>query len=118
MSAHTKGPWSIYRPISKNAEARLGVDGSNGHAIVFFAYGDDNTDSGIHGATPEEAEANARLIAAAPDLLEALKGLYADQVDYLTINKLGGKDNHWMKAARAAISKAEGTLPADLKVRA
>ena len=33
-------------------------------------------------------------------LREALKGLYDDQVDYLTINKLGGMDNHWMVRAR------------------
>ena len=49
---------------------------------------------------PLEAKANARLIAAAPDLLEALKVL------------LDNKDNNeWLTgetAARAAIKKAEG----------
>jgi hypothetical protein len=34
----------------------------------------------------------------------ALKGLYEDQVDYLTLNKLGGIDNHWMRAARIALA--------------
>ena len=52
--------------------------------------------------------ADMDLIAAAPDLLNALSGLYADHVDYLTLNKLGGMDNHWMKAARAALEKARG----------
>lgn len=54
-----------------------------------------------------ECEANARLIAAAPDLLEALTGLLADIQDYQRINQLGGEDNHWQVRARAAIAKAE-----------
>lgn len=33
----------------------------------------------------------------------ALRGLYWDQVDYLTLNKLGGMQNHWMRAAREAL---------------
>lgn len=34
----------------------------------------------------------------------ALKGLHDDNMDYLTINKLGGAHNHWMKIARDALS--------------
>ena len=50
-------------------------------------------------------EANARLIAAAPDLLEALQGM----IDYF----IGGSiddysDTETMQAARAAIAKATG----------
>lgn len=33
----------------------------------------------------------------------ALRGLYWDNVDYLTLNKLGGMQNHWMRAAREAL---------------
>lgn len=33
----------------------------------------------------------------------ALRGLYLDNVDYLTLNKLGGMNNHWMRAAREAL---------------
>lgn len=41
---------------------------------------------------------------ARPEKLEtALRGLYWDNVDYLTLNHLGGMDNHWMKAAREAL---------------
>jgi len=51
--------------------------------------------------TPEETEANARLIAAAPDLLWMLKRLTAEgeygQLPLLTLQQ-----------ARAAIAKAEG----------
>lgn len=34
----------------------------------------------------------------------ALQGLHDDNIDYLTRNNLGGYDNHWMKAARAALT--------------
>lgn len=34
----------------------------------------------------------------------ALKGLHDDNADYLRLNNLGGYDNHWMVAARAALS--------------
>jgi len=55
--------------------------------------------------------ANARLRAAAPELLEALKGLLADIEDYQRINHLGGEQNHWQVKARAAIARAEATQP-------
>jgi hypothetical protein len=59
--------------------------------------------------TPEpgdEAEANARLIAAAPDLLAALKALSAglhDEIDMKAHIKAAE-----VRAARAAIAKAVG----------
>jgi len=37
-------------------------------------------------------------------LREALQGLHDDCADYQRINNLGGYDNHWMKAARAALA--------------
>lgn len=37
------------------------------------------------------------------DMQTALRGLYWDNVDYLTLNKLGGMQNHWMRAARMAL---------------
>jgi hypothetical protein len=49
---------------------------------------------------------NAHLIAAAPDLFEALKNLLADIVNYQTINNLGGENNACQVAARAALAKA------------
>lgn len=51
---------------------------------------------------------DARLIAAAPDLLAALKLLHDNLAEYQQLNHLGGYDNHDMQMARAAISKAEG----------
>lgn len=53
--------------------------------------------------------ANARLIAAAPDLLGCLKAMVAETVEYATINKLGDPEKqHNIKWARSIIAKAEG----------
>lgn len=56
-------------------------------------------------------EANARLIAAAPELFEALQELLSDCEEYARVNKLHGPDggpatNHAMRQARAALTKA------------
>ena len=51
---------------------------------------------------------DARLIAAAPDLLEALKMLHDDIAEYAKINNLGGFDNQVVRLARTAIAKAIG----------
>ena len=54
----------------------------------------------VRGGSPEAADANARLIAAAPDLLAALKSL-ADIGERVTADKI--------QVARAAIAKATAT---------
>ena len=64
MSAHTPGPWSV----SNGNLIRVNANGFHGACVC-----------GVHkigkfnGATEDVALANARLIAAAPDLLDALK---------------------------------------------
>lgn len=51
-----------------------------------------------------EAQSAARIAK-----LEAIvKGLYDDNMDYLTRNNLGGENNHWMKAARKALTNHKG----------
>jgi hypothetical protein len=88
QTAHTPGPWL---PV----ELKLG---SRSFWIAIHS-----------GGRLPETEANARLIAAAPDLLEALKAIMSD--------RFNGPDSEpiWRRA-EAAIAKAEGraALPNDL----
>lgn len=101
MSKHTPGPW----------EAELGRDG----AFSIESYKGGIT-SGLlvlasrnqHPLLAEQMHANARLIAAAPDLLEALQMGYAETMDYIRLNNLGAENNQWLVMARAAIRKATG----------
>lgn len=102
-SKHTPGPWQVCGTrhtgdLKIGRDARLHMVGPDGDAVaaVFF---DMKTGRGFR---------DARLIAAAPELLQALKGLLADIEDYQRINNLGGENNHWQVISRAAIAKAEG----------
>lgn len=63
------------------------------------------TDSGVYGPSP----ADARLIAAAPDLLAALKALVAEvESRDNVIDEGADSDCEQMISARAALAKAEG----------
>lgn len=90
MNKHTPGPW-----------VKNGINwyGSNGEKVVISngpAYG-----SKIHFPS---AEANTRLIAAAPELLEALETL-AEHFEYY----MGDNECRPLENARAAIAKATGS---------
>jgi hypothetical protein len=104
MSAHTKGPWRMegseedpYGQIAVFADSRL----------VCELWQDDAPDRDYN----EEQHANARLIAAAPDLLAALNGIIGlvqlvQHRDDLPLN-LNMFANHRYVEALAAIAKAE-----------
>ena len=85
-TSHTPGPWKIGIPHDRET-ARIVVD-INGSTIEIAK-------TGTYGVRAAEEVPNARLIAAAPDLLEALK-------DCLQFAELGNA----AEAARAAIKKA------------
>jgi hypothetical protein len=67
-ASHTPGPWATHR-------SRFPVDGQTDYAIVagqqVIAEAFGRSDRNVY----PPAEANARLIAAAPDLLAALEGI-------------------------------------------
>jgi hypothetical protein len=81
MSAHTPGPWAVAVEDDKSV-------------VVYEAVTLANTDICVMSWNNNDA-ANARLIAAAPELLEALKA---------GLSQLGASQ---YKAAVAAIAKAE-----------
>jgi hypothetical protein len=109
MGAHTKGPWNVC------AYGRFpGIDAADGTSIVVYGDGGDEY-AGIRGTEPhepaDEVAANARLIASAPDLLEALTALYADYKELAD----SGDAGFWQlenrdvgKQALAALAKATG----------
>lgn len=99
MSKHTPGPWVAQidkhikrgrKPLPRMALVMVG----GGQAI-------DCTYSGVDF---EESAANARLIAAAPEMLEALKAALGFLEDEGVLGDLPDE-------MRAAIAKAEGRTP-------
>lgn len=98
MAAHTPGPWD-YHELTRINPRTLHVrnrDISRGVCELSAAKWE-NTSA-------EEMEANARLIAAAPDLLAAL----VKCEDLLAELETGGAENPELGIARAAIRKALG----------
>lgn len=91
MTTHTPGPWEA-RPDSENAFSAWSV----------YAVNDQN---GYICTTSGNAKADARLIAAAPDLLEALREI-AELPVSREMQMYG--DNKAADIARAVIAKATG----------
>jgi hypothetical protein len=109
MSKHTPAPWVLkIRPAEHDDNVTVAEIEQPRSVKYRGAVTRMQSAEHIYGIGRDELIANARLIAAAPDMLEALKGLLADIQDYQRINNLGGDDNHWQAMARAAIAKAEG----------
>lgn len=109
MSKHTPGPWIL---ASNPKQILFKVEGHPYRLLAEAHHAVFNDGTGQGSLTDEEVKANARLIAAAPDLLEALKA-YADSDD---CDADGAPDannsRHWETCrwcrAQATIAKAEG----------
>lgn len=110
MAKHTKGNWKVDDSIEYeisivspwSAEVRPGDTPTfgdyRGAIICKMDY-----NSGV--PTKKQALANARLIAAAPDMFEALKSI----IDYWNNSQKGSMNDHIehsLKLAEAAIKKA------------
>lgn len=98
---HTPGPWSV--------EARNYPIGDTGDYDGCWQILSANAKRPIVEIWEEgdEPDANALLIAAAPELLEALKLCY----EYCRLYHSEVEQNNVGKAARAAIAKATGEQP-------
>lgn len=96
IAKHTPGPWKSVNVSSQGTAVYRRIDGLNGTHIGFAgAYK-------LHNS--EIAEANARLIAAAPDLLEAAQ-LAVIELAYVAHAEV---ESNALPLLRAAIAKAEG----------
>ena len=102
MSKHTPGPWVVVGSLTKYVEARL-----VGRLIQeVAACGPTMADEGYG----QQQEANARLIAAAPDLLEALQDVDALWMHH-SVAHGDGKIGPLHEKVIAAIAKATGEQP-------
>lgn len=101
QAKHTAGPWSIYnRPINGNLpEPERFVFGVKGEHLLTTCLLFQDT-----GVSGETVEANARLIAAAPDLLEA--AIFAEQT-YRYPSDVESEIEA-LEKLRKAIAKVEG----------
>jgi hypothetical protein len=105
MSAHTPGPWVVryiagggYDTLSSAYRVLNGPDDRDRIVEVDTRDYDDCVDGDDYGVeTSEQAEANAHLIAAAPEMYEFVKAILADRSAY-----------PWHIAAANLIAKAEG----------
>lgn len=103
MSAkHTRGPWHVTESggdwsgmsgVSLGIDDAFGADGGRDYCLATVVHGD-----------PDELQANARLIAAAPELLAVLQEMLPRFQD---LRELAGFDESALaEQARAAIAKA------------
>lgn len=106
---HTPGPWTL-------GEAEHGDLGYTGHGIYAARPGGEPWETvwlgqahGVHVRVPlEYVEANARLLAAAPDMLQALCELVAEADEHPGWEGHPHAHTVGFEMARAAIAKATG----------
>lgn len=102
MSKHTPGPWRVILwSVAETSGCEAVAE------ILACPPGDEEGTlvAGVYVAGPDEGEANASLIAAAPDLLAAVKLLLAlPGISSFAANL----DSAAVKQAEAAAHKAEG----------
>ena len=96
MSRHTPGPWFVAGYAGEHDEAGAHIKASDGTSVAHTAP--------EGGGGWLSYVADARLIAAAPDLLEALAGI----VEIGKRDMSNPKYDGYFKSARAAIAKAGG----------
>lgn len=96
---HTPGPWYALR-----GQRNISIRHKTGYKFLPMV----NVAS-VRGNLPADcpygsSEANARLIAAAPELLEALREIFHD----VKQGAIPNDDDEWWKKASTAIAKATG----------
>lgn len=103
---HTPGPWRIEDVTSQGTMIYRRIVGGNGTAKKHVGF------AGAYRMNPaSEAQANARLIAAAPELYEKLHesiALLALAQAAITSVEINSKIQRQIDENRAAIAKAEG----------
>lgn len=101
---HTPGPWFVGERGRNSAGIEIGPRYRDGYGINSIAYVEDEAHEDL---SLDEEDANAALIAAAPNLLEALEQIVLDLED----EDCGVPVSEMVKTARVAIAKARGGAP-------
>lgn len=104
-SKHTPGPWEVF--AASRERENPGIEGDSGtYSVVMFG----GPGEGIQGRTRDERDANAKLIAAAPELLTLLAKA-KEMAEFGDINAdmeddgIGWKQ--WYRDTCAAIAKVQ-----------
>ena len=108
---HTSGPWKVAKDGAKTVIIYNPGEGANAPFKPILA----TMNQDVIRARPDIAEANARLIAAAPELLAALQAIYnhlKEDGDCLYSGAyITNKDVPAHEVVRAVIAKATGEKP-------
>lgn len=109
MSEYTPGPWGMSGRCYELGDGLAGINGQGWNELAGVVIK-------VNGRRSDEGIANARLIAAAPDLLEALQEMVAGDAEAIEdAKRLGVPFPDEMLAAyhkaRAAIARATGERP-------
>lgn len=102
QTQHTAGPFEVQNPMGSDVGlwiVQAGLEAYEWSCIAIVPRDDDR--SGKHFITKAEQKANARLFAAAPELLAVAKMVAA-------LSDRWGEQGELVQAARAAIAKATG----------
>lgn len=94
---HTPGPWELVIVEMTDGKPFCHVYGADGDAIVYATLRD-----------PEEVAANALLIAAAPELLQALEAMIDERWSDLHSHMRREQFDRHFASELAAIAKAKG----------
>lgn len=103
-SKHTPGPWQVMNDYNGATIVLANVDGEtfpDGTSTFSYDFVCDTFPDDVGQVEREIAKANARLIAAAPELLDALRNLVAVQPNLMA-------NSAELADARAALAKAGG----------
>lgn len=109
---HTPGPWEV---IGQHVFTKLGATNAHGskahdrdgwNIATINPWACTNQDGEDEDMPVSETMANASLIAAAPELLEALEMIVAEADSYTA--RTGKPVYNWLDQARSAIAKARG----------
>ena len=97
---HTPAPWHVSGISQHDGSVSIAKD----RFVICLVTNAASIFDVVQGHPPEAQFANARLIAAAPELLQALEALLDMDISY----QRGRKVQEAETAARAAVSKAKG----------